>query len=374
MRLGVLFVVGGLLLAVACSKKGKQDAEDDTLLNKIPLHTAVIKVGDREVSGAALRNWCVSYATLLARQGPLMPNELSLIRAAMDIHTKLLLIGREAERRGVQVTDQELEDRLSKEMKGFESTEAWLKQLEASGSSRDERKQMLRWELLSEKYEKELVEPELLAGKASEANALKFYTQFPELFQAPLTVKALHILRTVAKDAPESERQKERQEIEKALARVKAGEKFEDVAREVSTDVSAAKGGDIGTLTDQVPLPPQLKEPLFKLKSGENSAILESPIGYSIFKATEVKPARKLTFDEVKEDVRQRLLKEAKKQAMERTAADLRAQAMAKNEIQWIDWKTEFGEELFRKAEESLKNPAPEAAATGSPAPAAPGS
>jgi peptidyl-prolyl cis-trans isomerase SurA len=52
------------------------------------------------------------------------------------------------------------------------------------------------------------------------------------------------------------------------LARMKAGEKFEDIAKEVSQDTRRAKGGDWGW-QKRSDLKPELSEPLFKLSKGE---------------------------------------------------------------------------------------------------------
>ncbi|MFN7964190.1 MAG: peptidyl-prolyl cis-trans isomerase [Acidobacteriota bacterium] len=340
-----LLVGLAMLLAVAgCSGKNKSAKGGDSPVDRIPVDEAVIVFRDKQVSGAWLRNWCGTQEVMLQASGPLQADEYSLIKAGMQLLTKMLLVSAEAERRGLKVDNQEIEARLSKEMSQFESTEAWMKRLEASGSSREKRREELRIELLVEKYEKEILTPEVLKTQATEEHARAFYDKFPNLFMRPNSVHAYMILRTVAKDAPESERQREKESAEKARQRVLAGEKFEDVARETSTDTSAASGGDIKVINDQMAMPPTFKEALFKLKNGEVSAVTESPLGFGFFKATEVQPAGQLSFEEVKAGVLDRLLKEGLKRAMARTSQDLQAQAMAKNELQWLDLKQYIGE------------------------------
>lgn len=340
-------LAGLVLLAIfaGCSGKQEKTAEGgDSPIDRIPVKEDVVVFRDKKVSGAWLRNWCGTQEVMLRASGPIQADEYSLIKGGMQLLTKMLLISVEAERRGLKVEDQEIESRLSKEMSQFESTEAWIKRLEVSGSSREQRREQVRIELLVDKYEKEILTPEVMKTQATPERAREFYDKFPNLFMQPSTVHAYLILRTVAKDAPETERQREKEAAEKARQRVLSGEKFEDVARETSTDTSAASGGDIKVVNDQMPMPPTFKETLFKLKSGEVSAVVESPLGFGFFKAAEVQAAGQRSFEEVKPEIFDRLLKEGLKRAMARTSQDLQAQAMAKNELQWLDLKPYIGE------------------------------
>jgi parvulin-like peptidyl-prolyl isomerase len=339
-----LWIVLALNVIAGCSGgKGPKD-RPPTPIDKIPIGEAMIKFRDREVSGAWLKNFCITYQVQLAAAGPVQVDEHSLIKAGMQLLTKILLISTEAERRGLTVSDEEIEARLAKEMAGFESTEIWLKRLEAAGLSREERRKQIRYELLVEKYEKQIVVPEVRSTQASDEQARRFYDKYPDVFQTRHTVTPLLILRTVAKDAPESERQRERDIIERARGRVVAGEKFEDVAREVSTHESAAKGGAMGAIDEAQPMTPVVKEALFKLKAGEISPVIDAAPGFSVFKAVEVKPAGQRSFEEAREEIVDRLLKEGIKRAMERTAQDLDAQARAKDELKWFDLKQVIGE------------------------------
>jgi peptidyl-prolyl cis-trans isomerase SurA len=59
-----------------------------------------------------------------------------------------------------------------------------------------------------------------------------------------------------------------RERANAAIARFKAGEKFEDIAKELSQDARRSKGGDWGWMNRSL-FKPELGDPLFKLSKGE---------------------------------------------------------------------------------------------------------
>jgi hypothetical protein len=75
-----------------------------------------------------------------------------------------------------------------------------------------------------------------------------------------------------------------REEAEAARNRVLAGESFTDVARQVSTGLSAGYGGMIGYLLPrQGHHSPEEEQVIFSLKEGEVSAVTPGPLGFSVF-------------------------------------------------------------------------------------------
>ena len=361
-------VVWGLVMAVGCGR-GKPE-KPASPLDKLPLKEAVVLVGDKNISGAWLRNWCATQELQFLRGGmPVQVDEYSLITAGRQILTKVVLIASEAERRGLTVSDQEIQDQLSKEMKLFPSTEAWRDRMTASGMTVEERKEQIRLELLFNKYREEVVTPEVIKTRANPEMAQEYYKRFPQQFQRPRSVHLAHIMRSVAKDAPIDQREKERANIEKARARVSSGEKFEDVAREVSTDVSAIKGGDIKWVNEQAPIAPEIKEKVLVLKAGEMTEIIESPAGYHIFTALEVQEAGVVPFEEAREGIQKQLLEKALQVSMERAAADLQKQT----EVQFLDLTPYIGKPPEKAAGAPAAGGTPPAGANAPPAaPAAP--
>lgn len=68
---------------------------------------------------------------------------------------------------------------------------------------------------------------------------------------------------------------------EEVLAKIEAGEKFEDLAREYSDGPSARKGGDLGEFHSGQMAPP-FEEATFACEVGKTTGIVETDFGYHI--------------------------------------------------------------------------------------------
>ncbi len=89
----------------------------------------------------------------------------------------------------------------------------------------------------------------------------------------------------------EADEAQARKKAQKLLDRVRSGEDFSEVAKEHSEDLpSAVRGGDLGFL-GRGENPPELEEVAFSLDKGEISDLLRSPFGFHILKVTDA-PAR----------------------------------------------------------------------------------
>ena len=92
-----------------------------------------------------------------------------------------------------------------------------------------------------------------------------------------------HVLVKVDKAAKDDEKAAAKAKLEKAIERIKKGEAFADVAREVSADTgSAVRGGELGSKTDGFVEP--FKKAADALKPGEMSPIVETQFGYHVIK------------------------------------------------------------------------------------------
>lgn len=88
-----------------------------------------------------------------------------------------------------------------------------------------------------------------------------------------------------------------REEAEAALAELRAGADFAEVARRRSTDPSAPYGGSQGELARE-DLPEELADVIFALRPGEVSEIVEADYGYHLFLVAERLPGRVVPFEE----------------------------------------------------------------------------
>jgi len=148
--------------------------------------------------------------------------------------------------------------------------------------------------IMMEMYLKDLQTNSL---SVSEDEVNKYYDENKKDFDNPVAIIARHIL------VPTKE------EAELALDRIKKGEKFEDVAKEMSTDkISAEKGGLIGPFK-KGELVKEFEDVVFSLNNGEISEIVESPYGMHIITKVSEEPLAAIPEDVAKNEIKRILEK-----------------------------------------------------------------
>lgn len=130
---------------------------------------------------------------------------------------------------------------------------------------------------------------------------------------------------------PEQEKEA-RARIDAALAEVKAGKEFAEVAKTKSEDsVTKLSGGDLGFVTKGgSAYGKALEDEALKLKAGDLSGVFKDRTGFHFLKAEEVREEKVQPLDEVKAKVAQDLLKGDKaktlaKEKAQQTLAELKA-------------------------------------------------
>jgi peptidyl-prolyl cis-trans isomerase C len=102
---------------------------------------------------------------------------------------------------------------------------------------------------------------------------------------------------------------KEESEAKEALKRVKGGEDFAKVAKEISKD-PGSEGGDLGWFTKDR-MVPEFADAAFKLEPGTISEPVKSPFGWHIIKVEEKRQTSFPPFDEVKDQVARYVVQKA---------------------------------------------------------------
>lgn len=113
-----------------------------------------------------------------------------------------------------------------------------------------------------------------------------YYTSHQEEFGQLEKRHARHILLQTT----DQDRETRRAEMEKILARAKAGEDFSALARQFSEDGSAPQGGDLGFFGRGQMVQP-FEDAVFSLQKGGISDIVETPFGLHIIKLEDIQPA-----------------------------------------------------------------------------------
>jgi peptidyl-prolyl cis-trans isomerase C len=169
----------------------------------------------------------------------------------------------------------------------------------------------LKKRVVIEAYWKQKVEEQ---AKISDADIQKFYDQNKEKFRTGDQVRASHILLKSEKEAQD------------VLAQLKAGAKFEDLARKYSTDPAGAKGGDLGWF-GKGSMIPEFEKAAFALKEGQTSGIIKTKFGYHIIRLTGKRSAGILPLAEVKDQIKAALLPERQQEIFKKMREELKKTA-----------------------------------------------
>ncbi len=130
-----------------------------------------------------------------------------------------------------------------------------------------------------------------------------YLEQHEEEFAEPEQRQASHILIAVPENAEAARVDQARAKIETAVARIKSGESFSEVARTLSEDPgSAASGGDLGYFRRGM-MDPAFEEAAFGTEVGKLSEPVRSRFGFHLILVTEVKPGGKPSLATAREPI-----------------------------------------------------------------------
>ncbi len=129
------------------------------------------------------------------------------------------------------------------------------------------------------------------------------YNERSETYVEPEQRHARHILIQLPEDADAASTAAALQKAEDAIRRIKGGEAFDAVAREVSDDPgSAANGGDLGFFSRGL-MTPAFEEVAFSLPVGQLSEPVKSPFGYHVIEVLEIKPETSTPLEDVRPEL-----------------------------------------------------------------------
>lgn len=152
-----------------------------------------------------------------------------------------------------------------------------------------------------------------------EATLREFYESRVSEYRVPEERQARHILIQVVEDADEATVAAARAKADDVLAKIRAGESFEDLAKTHSDDIGSAQaGGDLGFFNRGV-MDPAFEDAAFALKKGDVSDLVRTSFGFHILKLDAIRESKGKSF----EDVRAELLAEYQQDIAERKYFEL---------------------------------------------------
>ncbi len=153
-------------------------------------------------------------------------------------------------------------------------------------------------------------------GKLTDEDLKKYYEEHKEEFKKDGEIATRHIL------------VKTEEEAKQVQAKLQKGEDFADLAKRFSIDPNAkASGGDIG-YHPKGTLLPEYEAAAFKLKKvGQVTGIVKTQFGYHIIKLEGTKPPTYVSFEEVKDFIKQKIGQEKQKELFDKYVAELKKSA-----------------------------------------------
>ncbi len=166
----------------------------------------------------------------------------------------------------------------------------------------------------------ELIKQEVIDKiKVNEADLEKYYQEHKQEFIEPEKVKVNIIQFKLKDNATPEEKKAQKKKAELALKRLKKGDDFEKVAKEVSEDERTKNsGGNTGFFSKGKRMNTygeKVEEKAFALKTGQISDIIEEKNGDYIIKVGEKKPQKEETFQEAKPKIERRMQQEDQRKA-----------------------------------------------------------
>lgn len=148
--------------------------------------------------------------------------------------------------------------------------------------------------------------------KVSDSEIKEYYKKNMGELASPEEIRLSHIMT------------KSEAAIKKTQERIKNGEDFAKVAKELSEDKqSAAQGGDIGSF-EHGKMPPEFNNAVKTLKKGDMSQPVKTEFGYHLIKVTDRKKGKNADISNIKEDIRRVLLQEKQKEILDKYLQDIK--------------------------------------------------
>lgn len=215
---------------------------------------------------------------------------------AMENLVNMELLFAEAKRAGLSLNKAAGDLRTGIIERSYKNPEAFATALARAGMTREQYSAIWQQQALVNLFVTEKIAARV---KISDRELRALYEQVKGTFKRPAQAKASHILVKVGKDASPEERSQAGERVEKILQRLKKGEEFAALAKEVSDCPSATEGGDLGWFPRRKMTKP-FSDAAFALKKDELSDIVETKFGYHVILKTGDRPEGLADFEEVK--------------------------------------------------------------------------
>ena len=324
------------------------------------IEAIVVKVNGAIITTTELEERQIQLLRQLNQQGHLnVESDADVARALAegtpqiigDAINELLLVQRGRDM-GIAMDDAQFTEIVTniKEQNNLESDEQFQEALDGEGMTMDDlRRAMERQMIVSQVQQYEVMNKVVM----TDFEVREYYDTHPDEYRTPARVT----LREILIAAPEGERtplvdQALLARAEAARQRILGGETFASVAAAVSDAPSRANGGLIGPL-DEEELAPTVRDAFRDMDIGDFSQPLKASIGYQLLQLESFTEATRQPFEEVRQDISNRVFNERRSVEFASYMANLRRQAI-------IEWKDEELQQAYDQFITAIESEAPE--------------
>jgi parvulin-like peptidyl-prolyl isomerase len=319
--LGALLVLAVVLAAVTSGLGDASVPEDDVAVVDTDVSVPG-QIEDGKISKEAFDTALQQAATQQGLPEPPAPSDEQYPALRDQALGQLLdaawILG-EAEERGVEVTDKEVQDSFAQtKAESFKTEAEYQKFLQQSGLTQEDVDARVRLQVISEKIQQEVSEG---AEAVSDADAREFYDANAAQFEQP----EQRNIRVIVNEDPA--------QVEQAVAALQQDNSpanWKTVAAQYSTDPSSKdKGGVRESITEGVFEEP-LNEEIFDAEQGEVVGPIDTPVSNYAFQVDSITAGETQSFDDVAAQVKEQLQGQAEQETFGAFLSDYRDRWVAR--------------------------------------------
>jgi parvulin-like peptidyl-prolyl isomerase len=265
-----------------------------------PLRKSLATVNGQKITQREFKKAFSRYMGIIGQSSTFDEDELAgLKREILDDLIARRIMLQQAQKLNISVSDRELAARIAEIKKDYVSGESFYR------AFRDGKVNYVTW---AEELKKRLTLEKLIRSEVNDRvevsvdEARRYYAANRRRYVAEERIRLAQIILT------------EEEAGEKAAVRLKAGEDFDKVAREVSIGAEHEHGGDLGYFSRGM-LPDAIEKVVFSLPIGQPSKLIQSPYGYHIFRVSKKDRKGADSFEDLQDRVKADLRKEKEEDA-----------------------------------------------------------
>lgn len=251
--------------------------------------------------------------------------EAKLASQVLDEMVNEELIVQAAEAAKIEVDSSEVQAALDEIKQQNNLDDAGLQQALAqqgytlAGYKADLRRQLLRLRAVNQ-----LVAPKV---NITDEDVRARYNELQRRSSSVSAVQLSHMLFKLPEHPTEQQLDEAKAKATKAMDRVKAGEAFADVAKQVSEDTSTATGGGQLGWFERGSINPEWEQIVFSMDKGDMRGPVPGPQGLHVFYVTDIKQSNLQPYDQMKDQLNRELRRRELDKATQNWTEELRKKA-----------------------------------------------